>query len=241
MCVSTHSLVQAPSAAATLVLVTRNSHLVWTMVAGPSMACSQTRCARQFCQGRDRHTNPIRANTYTGTTTVSAGTLNISGSSASTSGATVAIGATLELSGATNALSSTTNITNDGSLSVSGTAQSVGNISGAGSTTISGAGSSATPTLIAKDIDQMLLTINNGAYVRIAASGTSTSVVTSLTMGTTANLDISNNDVVVNNPTPVAAASSLSTVTARVNAGFAGGNGIVTNTFTTSLETVASH
>jgi fibronectin-binding autotransporter adhesin len=174
--------------------------------------------------------------------TVTAGSLAISPATANTVGtgvtATVATGATLTLGGAGSGLNSTTNIANAGTLSVTGTAQSVGNISGAGSTTVSGAGTLATPTLIAKDIDQTGLTINNGAYVLIAPSGTSTSALTSLTMGTTANLDISDNDVVINNPTPVAAASSLTAVATAVNAGFAGGNGIVTNTFTSSLETV---
>jgi autotransporter-associated beta strand protein len=174
---------------------------------------------------------------------INAGTLAISPTTDNTIGtgvtATVANSATLQLGGAGNALNSTTNITNAGSLSVTSTAQSVGNISGAGSTTVSGAGTSATPTLIAKDIDQSGLTINNGAYVRIAPSGTSTITVTSLTLGTTANLDISDNDIVVNNPTPVAAASSLTAITARVNAGFvSGGNGIVTTTTGSGLETV---
>jgi autotransporter-associated beta strand protein len=151
----------------------------------------------------------------------------------------VASGATLNLQGAFSAASSVNNITNVGSLNVTGTAQSVGNISGAGSTTVSGAGTSAAPTLIAKDIDQASLTISDGAYVRIAPSGTSTSVVASLTLGSTANLDISDNDVVINNPTPVAAASSLTAVASAVNAGFvSGGNGIVTTTTGTGLETV---
>jgi fibronectin-binding autotransporter adhesin len=190
-------------------------------------------------------TNTITAplNLANGTAvTVTAGSLAISPATANTVGtgvtATVATGATLTLGGAGSGLNSTTNIANAGTLSVSGTAQSVGNISGAGSTTVSGAGNSTTPSLIANDIDQTGLTINNGAYVRIAPSGTSTSALTSLTMGATANLDIGDNDVVINNPTPVAAASSLAAVAASVNAGFAGSDGIVTNTFTTSLETV---
>ncbi len=173
---------------------------------------------------------------------VTAGSLAISPTTANTVGtgvnATVAASATLTLGGTANALNSTTNIANAGTLTVSGTAQTVGNISGAGSTTVSGAGNSTTPTLIANDIDQASLTISNGAYVRLAASGTSTSALTSLTMGTTANLDISDNDVVINAPSPAAGASTLSAVAASVNAGFAGGNGIVTNTFTTNLETV---
>ncbi len=74
--------------------------------------------------------------------------------------------------------------------------------------------------------------------MRIAPSGTSTSVLASLTLGTTANLDITNNDMVVNNANATAAASSLTAVAARVNAGFTGENGIVTSTFTTNLETV---
>jgi fibronectin-binding autotransporter adhesin len=174
--------------------------------------------------------------------TVTAGSLAISPATANTVGtgvtATVATGATLTLGGAGSGLNSTTNIANAGTLSVTGTAQSVGNISGAGSTTVSGAGNSTTPSLIANDIDQTALTISNGAYVRIAPSGTSTSVVTSLTMGTTANLDISDNDVVINNPTPVAAASSLTAVATAVNAGFASGDGIVTTTTGSGLETV---
>jgi hypothetical protein len=173
---------------------------------------------------------------------VQSGVLNLASASAATVGtgvtANIASGATLQVSGSSNSLNSSVNVTNAGTLSVTGTAQSVGNISGAGSTTVSGAGTSATPTLIAKDIDQTALTINNGAYVRIAASGTSTSVLTSLTLGTTANLNISDNDVIVNNANATAAASSLAAVAARVNAGFASGNGIVTNTFTTNLETV---
>jgi hypothetical protein len=173
---------------------------------------------------------------------VTSGTLAISPATPNTVGtgvnATVANTATLQLGGAGNALNNTTNIANAGSLSVTGTAQLVGNISGAGSTTVSGAGTTVAPTLIATDIDQTALTINNGAYVRITPSGTSTSVVTALTIGSTSNLDISDNDVVVNNPTPVAAASSLTAVATAVNAGFASGNGIVTTTTGTGLETV---
>ncbi len=144
----------------------------------------------------------------------------------------------MQLTGSASSLNSTVNVTNNGTLSVTGTAQIVGNISGTGSTSVSGAGTAVTPSLIANDIDQASLTISDGAYVRLAASGTSTSALTSLTMGTTANLDISDNDVVINAPSPAAGASTLSAVTAAVNTGFAGGNGIVTNTFTTSLETV---
>jgi autotransporter-associated beta strand protein len=181
-------------------------------------------------------------NTYSGNTIVSAGTLELNRTSPGNAVASlvtdVANGATLRLAGTASGLSTNANVTNAGTLEITGTTQSVGNITGAGATTVSGAGTSATPTLIAKDIDQTSLTINNGAYVRLAASGSTPSVLTSLTLGTTANLDISNNDVVVNNPTPVAATSSLVAVAARVNAGFAGGAGIVTNTFTTNLETV---
>ncbi len=125
---------------------------------------------------------------------VTAGALAISPATANTVGtgvnATVAASATLTLGGTANALNSTTNIANAGTLTVSGTAQTVGNISGAGSTTASGAGNSTTPTLIANDIDQASLTISNGAYVRLAASGTNTSVVNFTHDGTTANLDI---------------------------------------------------
>ncbi len=63
-------------------------------------------------------------------------------------------------------------------------------------------------------------------------------MVTALTVGTTANLDITNNDMIVNNPTPVAAASNLTAVAARVNSGFAGGAGIVSTTMGSGLETV---
>ncbi len=63
--------------------------------------------------------------------------------------------------------------------------------------------------------------------------------MTTLTLGTTTNLDITNNDIIVNNPTPVAATSSLAVVAARVNAGFvSGGNGIVTTTTGLGIETV---
>jgi fibronectin-binding autotransporter adhesin len=173
---------------------------------------------------------------------VTAGTLAISPAAANTVGtgvsATVASMATLQLGGTGSGLNATTNVANTGTLSVTGTNQVVGNISGAGSTTVTGAGTSATPTLVAKDIDQTVLTINNGAYVRIAPSGTSTSVVTALTVSTTSNLDISDNDVIVNNPTPVAAASNLTAVATAVNASFAGGNGIVSTTMGSGLETV---
>ncbi len=96
--------------------------------------------------------------------------------------------------------------------------------------------------MTAKDIDQAALTINNGAYVRLAPGSGSTSVVTALTVGSgltpTANLDISDNDVIVNNPNPAAAAANLTAVAAAVNTGFAGGDGIVTTTFGSGLETV---
>jgi fibronectin-binding autotransporter adhesin len=186
----------------------------------------------------------VALNLGNGTTiAVNGGTLSLNSPIASVVGtgvsASTATGTTLQLAGPASSLNSTVNVTNVGTLSVTGTAQSVGNISGAGSTTVSSAGNSTTPSLIAKDIDQTALTINNGAYVRIAPSGTSTSVVTALTVGTTANLDISDNDVVINNPTPVAAASSLTAVATAVNAGFvSGGNGIVTTTTGTGLETV---
>jgi fibronectin-binding autotransporter adhesin len=211
-------------------------------IAGPStLSVAGTTPTITNTTGSNTITAPL--NLANGTAiTVTAGSLAISPATANTVGtgvtATVATGATLQLGGAGNALNSTTNIANAGSLSVTGTAQSVGNISGAGSTTVSGAGTSAAPTLVAKDIDQSGLTINNGAYVLIAPSGTSTSALTSLTMGATANLDISDNDVVINNPTPVAAASSLTAVAAAVNAGFASGDGIVTTTTGTGLETV---
>jgi autotransporter-associated beta strand protein len=155
--------------------------------------------------------------------TVTAGTLAISPTTSNTVGtgvtATVAASATLQLGGAGNALNSTTNITNAGTLSVTGTAQSVGNISGAGSTTVSGAGTSATPTLIAKDIDQASLTINDGAYVRLSPSGSVASVVTALNMPSmgTGILDITDNDVIVNTPNPAAATSTMTDVIAAVN------------------------
>ncbi len=150
----------------------------------------------------------------------------------------VASGATLRLAGTASGLSFTTNVTNDGTFEFTGTNQIVGNISGAGATTVSGAGTSATPTVIAKDIDQSSLTINNGAYVRLAPSSKTTSVMISLAMGTTANLDIGDNHVVVNAPSSAAGASTLTAVAARVNAGFAGSNGIVSSTSNTGLESV---
>ncbi len=181
-------------------------------------------------------------NTYTGNTTVNAGTLELnrtsSGHAVASLLTTVASGATLRLAGTASGLSINANVTNSGLLDISGTAQSVGNISGAGAITVGGAGTSVMPTLLAKDIDQASLTINDGAYVRIAPSGTNTIVVTSLTLGTTANLDISDNHLVINSPNTGAATSTLAAVAVQVNSGFVGGAGIVTNTFTTNLETV---
>ncbi len=55
-----------------------------------------------------------------------------------------------------------------GDTTVSGGRLITGNITGPGNTTASAAGTSVAPTLIATDIDQTALTINNGAYVRIA-------------------------------------------------------------------------
>ncbi len=105
-------------------------------------------------------------NTYSGHTTVSAGTLELNRASAGNALAstttTVDSGATLRLAGTASGLSANAHVTNSGTISVTGTAQSVGNISGAGSTTVSGAGTAAVPTLIARDIDQASLTINNG-------------------------------------------------------------------------------
>jgi autotransporter-associated beta strand protein len=162
-------------------------------------------------------------NTYSGNTTVSAGMLELNrtspGNAVASIQTNVATGATLRLAGTVSGLNANANVVNAGTLSVTGTAQSVGNISGAGSTTVSGAGDSMTPSLIAKDIDQASLTINNGAYVRVAPSGSVASVVTALNMPTmgTGILDITNNDVIVNTPNPTAAASTLTDVIAAVN------------------------
>jgi hypothetical protein len=175
--------------------------------------------------------------------TLAAGTLKwqpiVDNTTGNNSQTTILLGATLELGGNKVILDPTSSITNAGTLNLTGAAQTLGNINGTGAMVVSGAGSSTVPTLLVKDIDQSSLTINNGAYVRIIPNGTSTSVLTSLTLGTTANLDISDNDVVVKNPTPISAASNLAMVAARVNAGFvSGGSGIVTSSSTTGLETV---
>ena len=103
------------------------------------------------------------ANTYNGLTAVSSGALKLTGSVQSTS-ATVAAGATLELAGtAGSSLRDDASVGNNGTLNVSSTmAQSVGTVTGAGTTQVA-----ANASLSATSIVQNTLTIGAGGSVTI--------------------------------------------------------------------------
>jgi autotransporter-associated beta strand protein len=110
-------------------------------------------------------------NTYTGATAVSGGILKLTGAGTAraTSGVTVgsAAGAKLVLDSSTSALDAKTPIANNGAIEVTATsAQQVGAISGAGTTTVL-----AGASLTADSIVQNALAAGPGASVTISAGG----------------------------------------------------------------------
>ncbi len=174
------------------------------------------------------------------TVSVQGGTLALNSPANATLGtgvtAIVGVGATLSLGGAGNALSDGTthvNVTNNGTLAATTSGKRVGNIDGAGSTNVTTAGASLT----ANYVRQASLSIGAGNTVTIAANGgdSSTSVVTNLSIHEAGKLDLTNNDLIVDN-------GNLATLTAQlasgldINGTYGNGPGITSSAFASNID-----
>ena len=167
---------------------------------------------------------------------VNGGTLELNAPTNSTLGAgvtaTVATGATLSLGGAGNALSNGgsthANVANNGTLAATTAGKRVGNIDGTGTTTVT----ATNATLTANHIRQSTLNIGAGNTVTVATNGgdSGASKVTNLNINATGKLDLTNNDLIVDN-------GNLTTLTAQlasgldVNGSYGGGPGITSSAF----------
>ena len=176
-------------------------------------------------------------NTYGNNTTlqVDAGTLTLNPTAAPTIGtslsASVSSGATLNLGGTVDPLSNGTthaNVTNSGTLAATTAGKRVGNIDGSGTTTVTATGA----TLTANHIRQSTLNIGAGNTVTVASNGgnAGTSTLANLNINATGKLDLTNNDLIVDN-------GNLATLTAKlstgldINGSYGGGPGITSSAF----------
>ncbi len=195
-------------------------------------------------------TTPLLTNT-TGSNTINAslnlgngtaiqvdgGTLAISPATANTVGtgvtATIASGATLQLGGVGSSLSSAVSVTNNGTLAATAAGKVVGAITGSGSTTVTAAGA----TLTANHVRQGSLDIGAGNTVTVAPNGTDSGVsqVTNLSIDATGKLDLTNNDLIVEN-------GNLATLTAQlasgldINGSYGNGPGITSSAFANNVD-----
>lgn len=150
---------------------------------------------------------------------INEGTINAdtSGKSITISGATwtntgslrTAAGTAIRLEGtgtSTGTIDSTGAIVNNGPLTYASGTAAMGYLEGTGSTTVS-----AGLSLSAKRIRQSALTLGDNARVSMLSGGVNTdvSVLSSLTMGTAATLDLADNDLIVRTADAVARQSKL--------------------------------
>ena len=149
-------------------------------------------------------------NTYTGGTTISAGILQVG------------------IAGGTSGSLGSGPITNNAALKVERSALTVGNIDGSGTTTVTATGA----TLTANHIRQSTLNIGAGNTVTVASNGgnAGTSTLANLNINATGKLDLTNNDLIVDNGNLTALTAKLSTGL-DINGSYGGGPGITSSAF----------
>ena len=149
-------------------------------------------------------------NTYTGTTTVSAGTLQVGNG-----GATGTIGSGPVVNNAALVVNRTGTLT-------------TGTIDGSGTTTVTATGAN----LNAGRVRQTTLDIGAGNTVTVASNGgnAGTSTLANLNINATGKLDLTNNDLIVDNGNLTALTAKLSTGL-DINGSYGGGPGITSSAF----------